>query len=190
MEVLKIKTDRLLINDLKYNNWSDILEIFIDFEQSPYRNYDSSMPTSPFDVELLIKSWIKSGLYHAVRLKNNNELIGYICRHGEPVPDIGFAFKKKYQHCGYAFESLNMWLKSLPYRKYTAGTAKDNIPAVHLLEKLGFKLIGTEILSFRQDIYGNDIKFIGNIYKLEMIHLENQKNVNCSGIEFNKCNES
>ena len=47
---------------------------------------------------------------------------------------------------------------------FTAGTALENKPSCKLLERLGFTLQKTEILSFKKDINGNDITFEGGIF--------------------------
>ena len=45
-----------------------------------------------------------------------------------------------------------------------AGTALRNTPSLRLLRSLGFKLCGTEKVSFYQDAEGKDIFFDGGIF--------------------------
>ena len=59
-------------------------------------------------------------------------------------------------------------LTTIGIKKLTAGTAINNIPSVSLLKSLGFKLIGTEKVSFYKDEHGSDIFFEGGIFELNI----------------------
>lgn len=61
------------------------------------------------------------------------------------------------------------YLRTLGITKFTAGTAINNIPSVSLLKSLGFKMIGTENVSFYKDALGQDIVFEGGIFELNTV---------------------
>lgn len=52
--------------------------------------------------------------------------------------------------------------------KRYAGTAKNNLPSVGLLNSVGFQLVGTERISFHKDSEGNDIYFEGGNFVKEL----------------------
>ena len=71
----------------------------------------------------------------------------------------------------FAKESLSAiieYLHSIGISKLTAGTAINNIPSVSLLKSLGFRLSGTEKVSFYKDEHGNDIIFEGGNFELNL----------------------
>ena len=85
--------------------------------------------------------------------------------------ELGYCFHSKYKGNGYAKESLSAlidYLPSIGIKKLTAGTAINNIPSVSLLKSVGFRLIGTEKVSFYKDEHGNDITFEGGNFELEI----------------------
>ena len=57
-------------------------------------------------------------------------------------------------------------MKAQGISRIEAGTALENIPSVNLLLSLGFNQVGTEKVSFYQDVKGNAIVFEGGIYEL------------------------
>ena len=92
-------------------------------------------------------------------------MVGYLCYHGTDVPDIGYALKKRYQKKGYAYEAAKAWITQSEFECFTAGVAFGNTPSVALLEKLGFRLVKTESMSFRKDHNGADIVCDCGIYE-------------------------
>lgn len=59
-------------------------------------------------------------------------------------------------------------MKEQGEKKIYAGTAKNNLPSVGLLNSVGFQLVGTERISFHKDSEGNDIYFEGGNFVKEL----------------------
>ena len=59
-------------------------------------------------------------------------------------------------------------MKEQGVKKIYAGTAKNNLPSVGLLNSVGFQLVGTERISFHKDSEGNDIYFEGGNFVKEL----------------------
>lgn len=157
-----IKTERLEITEMKAEDWPDLLEIFQDFEASPYAQFDYPLPLEEAGVQQLADRWAKTGLFFAVRLHGKTEMIGYICFHNDDgAYDIGYNFKSKEQGKGYAYEAASAMLQTMRAERgityFTAGLALGNRPSRRLAEKLGFVLAGTETRTFRKDTAGQGI---------------------------------
>ena len=85
--------------------------------------------------------------------------------------EIGYCFHSDYHGKGYAGESIRALLDLMKGRGaplITAGTALENTPSVRLLESLGFRLTGTEQVTFYKDEEGNDIFFESGIFELRL----------------------
>lgn len=159
------------------NDWSDIREIWLDFENSEYVYYDTYKETEPESVKERIKKWDAAN-----RSGKNDHLFFSVCLSGEVIGfvsanrclkgyDIGYGFKKKYQGMGYGKKGISeviSILKTYGAESIYAGTAIKNAPSFNLLLSLGFSLRATELLSFHKDKYGNDIVFQGGIFELEL----------------------
>ena len=170
-----LKTDRLIIRHIVEDDWKSIQNIWLDFKASAFAQYDIPHNTDDADVRARISKWAKfnTGLEHmffAICLKE--VVIGYIAFNiSEGSYEVGYCFHSDYHGNGYAKESFTAlfdYLRSLNITKFTAGTAINNIPSVSLLKSLGFKLIGTEKVSFYKDANGNDIVFDGGIYEVTL----------------------
>ena len=170
-----LKTERLIIRHIEPNDWKSIKEIWKDFNNSPFSQYDMPHNTDDDDVRGRIAKWAAASngtehIFFAVCL--DETVIGFfsfnICKDSH---ELGYCFHSKYQGKGYAKESLAAlieYLTTIGIKKLTAGTAIKNIPSVSLLKSLGFELIGTEKISFYKDEHGNDIFFEGGIFGLNL----------------------
>ena len=170
-----LKTERLIIRHIEPNDWKSIKEIWTDFNNSPFSQYDMPHNTDNEDVKNRISKWANasSGFEHiffAVCL--DNVVIGFFSFNiRKDSHEIGYCFHSKYQGKGYAKESLEALIKYLTeigIKKFSAGTAINNIPSVSLLKSLDFILTGTEKISFYKDEQGNDIVFDGGIFELNI----------------------
>ena len=170
-----LKTERLIIRHIEPDDWKSIKEIWEDFNKSPFSQYDMPHNTNDDDVRGRIEKWASAsnGLEHiffAVCL--DDIVIGFFSFNiRENSHELGYCFHSKYQGKGYAKESLAAlieYLTTIGIKKLTAGTAINNIPSVSLLKSLGFKLIGTEKVSFYKDEHGSDIFFEGGIFGLNL----------------------
>lgn len=171
-----LKTERLTIRHIVADDWESIKEIWVDFKDSPFSQYDKPHNTEDEDVRTRIAKWAaaNSGTEHiffAICL--DDTIIGYSAFNiREDGYEIGYCFHSAYHGKGYAKEShiaLFDYLSTLGITKFTAGTAINNIPSVSLLKSLGFTLVGTENVSFYKDVQGNDIVFEGGIFELNTV---------------------
>ena len=98
-------------------------------------------------------------------------IIGYVAfNQREAGYEIGYCFHSQYHGKGYAKESISVLIGTIQKMGIcafiSAGTALRNTPSVKLLQSLGFKLTGTEQVTFYKDDGGNDIYFEGGIFEL------------------------
>lgn len=174
-----LKTERLIIRHIKEDDWQSIRDLWKDFNASDYVQYDKPHNIDDEDVRVRISKWAnanKCGMEHmffAVCL--DDVVIGYIAFNIRANGyEIGYCFHSEYHGKGYAKEShlaLFDYLHTLGITNFTVGTAMKNEPSVALLKSLGFKLIGTENVSFYKDLQGNDIVFEGGIFELNTVSL-------------------
>lgn len=167
---MQITTSRLQLRTLKNEDWRAIQAIAIDFCRSEYFIYDMSLPTEDERIRLLTERFAESGLWFAVML--GEKMIGYVCFHKDAdCYDVGYCFHSAYHGRGYALEACRALMSYIEQtrqvRAFTAGTALNNISSRTMLEKLGFELKSTEILSFHKDEKGNDITFEGGVFVKE-----------------------
>ena len=171
-----LKTDRLTIRHIRSEDWESIKEIWEDFNSDSLSKYDKPHNTADDDVRARIAKWAmaNSGTQHmffAICLED--VVIGYSAFNIRADGyEIGYCFHSAYHGKGYAKESLMGlfdYLHTLGITKFTAGTAINNIPSVALLKSLGFKLVGTENVSFYKDAQGKDIVFEGGIFELNTV---------------------
>ena len=152
---MELKTFRLYIRNLCEEDWTKMKSLFIDFNNSKYAAYDRLLPTKDMEVKTLTKQFVDSGLFFAVHLLDNSQMIGYVCFHKDAEKyDLGYCFHSAFHSNGYAYEStkalIDYFVQEYNATTFTAGTAIDNTPSCKLLEKLGFECVSTEYLSFKE----------------------------------------
>jgi RimJ/RimL family protein N-acetyltransferase len=155
------------------NDWKRIKEIWEDFNDSEFAQYDRFNNTEDEKVRARISKWeiANSGIDHMFfAICKDDTLVGYISfNKRDDCYEIGYCFHSDFHGKGYAKEShlaLFNFLRELGITKFVTGTAMNNKPSVSLLKALGFKLVGTERVSFYKDLKGNDIIFEGGIFEL------------------------
>lgn len=173
---MEITTERLRIRPIRAEDWPAVRAIWVDFASSPFAQYDTPHVTDPADVRTRIARWATfngAGMEHmffAVCLED--AVIGYIAFNiREKGYETGYCFHSAYHGKGYAkeaFRALLPHMKELSVTHISAGTALNNTPSVKLLTSLGFRLTGTEQVSFYKDAKGKDIVFDGGIYELNL----------------------
>lgn len=168
-----LKTERLTIRPIVADDWKDIQEIWMDFNESDLSQYDTPHITDDQDVCTRISKWAEANngtehLFFAICL--GDTVIGYSAFNiRENGYEIGYCFHSVYHGKGYAKEShlaLFDFVRDLGIKRLIAGTALNNTPSVALLKSLGFALIETEKVSFYKDADGNDIVFDGGVFEL------------------------
>ena len=165
---MELKTFRLYIRNLCEEDWTKMKSLFIDFNNSKYAAYDRPLPTKDMEVKTLTKQFVDSGLFFAVHLMDNSQMIGYVCFHKDAGKyDLGYCFHSAFHSNGYAYEStkalIDYFVQEYSATVFTAGTAINNTPSCKLLEKLGFKCVSKEYLSFNESFSFEGGKFILNI---------------------------
>ena len=173
---MPIQTERLLIRPIVEADWPAVGAIWAALAPLPMAQYDKPHPTDPDTIRARVDRWAnasRSGMEHlffAVCLEN--AMIGYFAfnqrEHGH---EIGYSFHPTCHGKGYAKEALAALLshlRGLGITRFSAGTALNNTPSVKLLTCLGFKLTGTEKVSFYKDEQGRDIVFDGGVFELEL----------------------
>ena len=156
-EIMMIKTDRLSIRRVRTDDWTAIQNIWVDAAKSIYAQYDKPNDLDDQSVFLRISKWASFAdsdehIFLAVCLQD--VVIGYVAfNKRENGYEIGYCFHSNYHGKGYAGESISAVLGAMKERnalRITAGTALNNTPSVRLLTALGFRLTGTEKVSFLQ----------------------------------------
>lgn len=171
---MMIRTERLTVRPVVESDWDDIRSMWEDIQQTQYARFDTPKDTENEAVQARIARWAQANrngtdhLFFSVCL--DSSVIGYISlNRREDSHEIGYCFHSLYHGRGFAKEShlaLIHNLHKFGIHKLTARTALENIPSVNLLKWLGFKLIGTEQVSFYKTADGKDIVFDGGIFAL------------------------
>lgn len=174
-----IKTKRLTIKRLDENCAYDLKQIWESINNTVYARFDKPHSTDIAELRDTVKRWALYAknfehMFFAVYL--DEKMIGFYAFHKRGVSfEVGYAFNANYHGIGYAigyakesFIAILEYLISINIRKFTAGTALDNILSVNLLKSVGFKLVKTEKVSFYKDIYDNDMFFDGGIFELNV----------------------
>lgn len=171
-----LQTDRLLIRLIEAADWPAVGDIWAALAPLPNAQYDKPHPTDPETIRARVARWAdftRKGTEHiffAVCLESR--VIGYFAfNQRETGHEVGYSFHPAYHGKGYAKEALSAILGHLHrqgFTQFSAGCALNNTPSMRLLESLGFRLIGTEQVSFYQDEHGEDIVFEGGIFALEL----------------------
>ena len=185
---MQIITERLLIRPIVEADWPAVGTIWAALAPLPMAQYDKPHPTDPDTIRARVVRWADftargtEHMFFAVCPQPRSEevpaenqaksVIGYFAfnqrEHGH---EIGYSFHPSSHGKGYAKEALTALLTRLREQGFThfsAGTALNNTPSVKLLTGLGFRLAGTEKVSFYKDADGKDIVFDGGIYELEL----------------------
>lgn len=170
--MLQLDTARLSLRLIQPEDWRSIQAIWQDFASSPYARYDIPHPADTETVRPKIAKWAQASLgrehlFFVACLQK--QVIGYLAFHRqENGYETGYCFHSRYQGMGYvreSFEALLPCLAAMGAERVTAGTALNNLPSVRLLQKLGFRQVGTEQVSFYQDENGQDIVFEGGLFE-------------------------
>ena len=173
---MQIRTERLLIRPTAAEDWPAVRNIWAALAPLPMAQYDKPHNTDPENVRARISRWAdftRRGTEHmffAVCL--DDAVIGYFAFNQRKTGyEVGYSFHPAHHGKGYAKEALTALLshlRSQGFARFSAGTALNNAPSVRLLTGLGFRLTGTEQVSFYKDEQGRDIVFDGGIFELDL----------------------
>ncbi len=170
-----LETSRLIIRNFLADDWQALHRIIGQYQASEYAAYDQQWPTSPDEIRKVVE-WFASGdIYLAVCLREDGQLIGFVCLNEEPTADsrqynLGYIFDANHHRKGYATEAcratLNRVFEELHADRVVTGTAAQNVPSCRLLERLGFLMVKQSACSFAKRDDGQLIEFLGNEYVL------------------------
>lgn len=166
-----ISTKRLTLRPVVEADWRAIQAIWETQTRSPYACYDNPKNLNDDAVQEKAHRWAamnrgEGHRFFAVCLED--AMIGYIALHRRELGhEFGYCFHSGYHRRGCAREALSALMEACGAKgvhRFIARTALNNVPSVRLLASLGFRLIGTERVSFYRDEAGQDIFFDGGIY--------------------------
>jgi ribosomal-protein-alanine N-acetyltransferase len=170
-----LETKRLLIRNFKPGDWEALHEMIVQYQASELAAYDQQWPTGPEDIKR-VAEWFASGdSYLAVTLKDTGRFIGFVSlnpeeKEGVREYNLGYIFNFDYHGKGYASEACRAALAhafgTLQADDVITGTAAVNTASCRLLERLGFKKTAESTGSFRNDLEGKPIEFLGYTYVL------------------------
>ena len=171
--MIRIETDRLILRNFTPEDWKDLAELGIKYEETELAKFDEGpWPSDIEEYKNIVKQMSERDDFLAVLLKENKKFIGLIFKgdSAEGKYEFGYNFLADYQGKGYATESckatLDYIFEVLNAEDVIAGTAKINTKSCQLLERLGFKFVREKNISFRKDEKGNPIEFVGVDYIL------------------------
>jgi RimJ/RimL family protein N-acetyltransferase len=148
MNLKNFETDRLLLRPMTHKDAEFILELLND--PSFIRNIgDRKVRTldgaKTYIADGPVASYARNGFgLYLVTLKETGEsmgMCGLIRRNTLKDVDIGYAFLPRYWSKGYAFEAASAMKQyaqeTLGLKRLVAVVDPENLPSIHLLEKLG-----------------------------------------------------
>ena len=148
---LILETGRLRLRRLAYADAEDCFP-FLSDPEGMYLDCCKAFTAMDDAYYERIALFAKRKSQYAVTLKDNGKVIGTInvfeddSRAVEAL-EIGYAISPSYQRKGYAYEALSALIDLLQNKLQldliTAGTLKENLASIRLLQKLGFTREGT-----------------------------------------------
>lgn len=89
------------------------------------------------------KNMIKNHYFYLIR--KEDKIIGFfiILNLGKEIEVIKIGIKNEWRRKGYAFKALNIFLTTYDFKKCFLEVSKNNINAINLYFKLGFKNVST-----------------------------------------------
>ena len=174
-KLVTLKTDRLVIRNFQASDWEALYEMITQYQASELAAYDQQWPTAPEDIRG-VAEWFASGdSYLAVTLKDTGRFIGFVSlnpeeKEGVREYNLGYIFNFDFHGKGYASEACRAVLEhafgTLQADGVITGTAAVNHASCKLLERLGFRKTAESKGSFRNDLEGKPVEFLGYTYVL------------------------
>ncbi len=143
---MNIETERLLIRPFTMEDVPDMHELFVLSEVMQPVGMAPAF-TKMEESSDRISKWILFGLHHAIVLKENSKVIGYIVIKSdseearEDTRELGFALNPEYQHQAYMTETVKAVITNLQatgIHNVWACCFKENLSSKRLIEGCGF----------------------------------------------------
>lgn len=158
--IMDMKTNRLVIRDLIYQDYKGYYSIYCDTEVA--RNAGIKRLESLSDSRIFVLGLLSSpntNIYTIIKNEDNTiigTLSSFYVNHYSGI-EIGYAIKKNEQHNGYAREAISEYLKNIRNKRSVsfvqALIEKNNYASINLINSLGFKNITTFINRRNQMIH-------------------------------------
>ncbi len=173
--MVHLETDRLIIRNFLPEDWQALQAIVLDFQASPYADYDYRWPTTDEELKGICQWFANGDDFLAVCLKGKEapDPVGYVAINGGDEPkrrNLGYCFHSAAHGRGLALEAcravLHHAFAAWGVETVQSGTAEANGPSVTLLKRLGFRETGRHTGSFAQAADGQPIQFTGLSFEL------------------------
>ena len=138
-----ITTGRLVLRRFRKGDFADLAQFARDKMASSDARYDSPWPTDDKGIKGALHFFMKDDAWYAVQLRGG-PVIGFVAANRtqmEAVRNLGYAIRRDFQGCGYAYEACAAVLAHCGDKGVTQfiSTTADCLEAsVKLLQKLGF----------------------------------------------------
>ena len=174
-----LETERLIIRNFKADDWQDLQEMAVKYQESEYAQYDHEWPTDAEEIQDVAEWFAGGDDYLAVCLRETGKLIGFIALKSYEEKDapegggefsLGYVFNPDYHSQGYATEGcravLDHAFRPLGAERVVSGTAAANTPSCQLLRRLGMRETGQHTASFYETSEGEPIEFVALSFTL------------------------
>ena len=150
MKIL-FETERLYLREFLENDYTDLCEVLQDIDVMYAFEHSFSEEEVKNWYNKNIERYKKNGFgYWAVIHKNTNDFLGQsglmiLDTNGKEYLEIGYIFKKKHWHKGYATEAAlgckKYAFETLNVKNVYASIRDNNMPSIKVAEKIGMKII-------------------------------------------------
>lgn len=143
---MKLETERLILRTITPDDLADYYEIFGNPTIAKYDDFPLTRDLEDAKNDIArIQSNYKSHTgdqEYAAQFKESGKVIGVLAyRIKESIAYVGYHFNESYHGQGFATEAMRAflpWLIDAEYREIRAAVDPQNLPSIHVLEKLGF----------------------------------------------------
>jgi RimJ/RimL family protein N-acetyltransferase len=159
-----LTTDRLILRPFVPEDAEDLRCLVVAKQEGEFGAYDHQWPTSLGAIRGIIEWLADEPGYWAVTLAEGGALIGFLSLNllqEQPKEyNLGYFFAPEHHGHGYATEAgaaaLDWAFGEGQASLVRSGTAAVNLPSVRLLERLGFRQVAHEVVSFNDEDEGEE----------------------------------
>ncbi len=124
------------------------LPIFFEQQLDPRANHMAAFTASdPTDREAFLARWTMMLANETILIRTilaGDEVAGHVLRYEEMGrPEVSYWLGKAYWGRGIASQALASFVTQLPERPLFARVAQDNLASLRVLQKNGFRIVGT-----------------------------------------------